>query len=181
MTQHARLIQLARTAAASPDHWRRFFEGLREAAQVDRICAALQVDPYTAYLPRVAQIPELDPYLGRDGLFADREVSRTFEVIAEGVPYLVKDDDWEKHPDLAFYGVVIKSNMKFPVSLGGYPTVWNVWSRTPNAFTEDHLQQFSEIAAEISRSPFLFEPIPIGLALRRAKELMEARMKALAA
>lgn len=174
------LIPLARTAATSHQHWQRFFDALRALLPIDRICAAMQVDRYTAYLPRVAQIQELDPFLGREGLFADREVSRTFEVLAEGRPYLVKDSDWESYPDLAFYGVAVRSNMKFPVSLAGYPTIWNVWSRTKRAFTESHLEELAEVAAELSRSPFRYEPLPIGLALRRAREVNESRARALA-
>lgn len=112
---------------------------------VDRICAALQVDLYTAYLPLVAHVPELDPSLGRDGLFADREQSRTFQVIAEGRPYLVKDADWQAHADLAFYGMAVKWNMK-----------------------------------ELSRSPFRYEPVPIGLALWRARQLADSRASLLA-
>lgn len=175
MTELRELTALARTAATSLEHWQRLFDALRGFLPADRICAALQVDAYTAYLPLVAQVPELDPLLGRDGLFGDREQSRTFQVIAEGRPYLVKDADWQAHGDLAFYSVAVKSNMKFPVSLGGHPTIWNVWSRTRHAFTAQHLEQLADVAAELSRSPFRYEPVPIGLALRRAKQLADSR------
>ena len=182
MTIIGKLAPLARTAATSASHWRRFFEALREAyPSVDRVCAALQVDPYTAYLTRVAQTADLDPILGGDGLFADREQSRTFEVIAEGAPYLVRDADWSAYSDLAGYAVVMKANMKFPVSFGGHPTVWNVWSRTAGAFTSAQLDDFAELAAELSRSPYVFAPIPVGLSLRRARDLAESRARALAA
>ena len=174
------LSRAARFAAASPDHWTRFFEALRTDLPVDRICAALQLDRYTAYLPRVAQIPELDPLLGGEGLYADRETSRTFGVIAEGRPYLVTGEDWQAHPDLAFYGVAVRSNLKFPVSLGGYPAVLNLWSRQANAFTMAHRDALEPVAAEVSRSPFRLERTPVGLALRQAAALMKARESALA-
>jgi hypothetical protein len=182
MENLAGLSQLARVAATSQPHWQRLFEALRASIPaVDRICAALQVDRYTAYLPRVAQVPELDPLLGREGLFADRETSRVFEVLAEGEPYLVTEQDWNRHPDLAFYKVAVRSNLKFPVSLGGYPTVLNLWSRRPDAFDAGHIEALAPVAAELSRSPFRFDPVPVGLALRGLKELLETRARALAA
>ena len=181
MTTLDGLAPLARVAATSETHWTRLFDALRETLPaVDRICAALQEDAYTAYLTRVAQTADLDPILGRDGLYADRETSRTFGVIAEGAPYLVRDEDWAAYPDLAVYGVVMRSNIKIPVSLGGYPTVWNIWSRQPGAFTARHAEAFAGLGAELSRSPYLHRPIPIGLSLRRIKELGESRALAAA-
>lgn len=179
---HSRLATIARTAATGEAHWQHFFGLLRDRLPaLDRICAALQIDAYTAYLPRVAQAAELDPLFGRDGLFADREQSKTFEVIAEGVPYLVRDEDWDRHPDLAFYGIVMRSNLKVPVSLGGHPTVWNLWSRGRNAFGDDDIATLVDLGGELSRSPFILRPLPVGLALRRAAHLMETRARALAA
>lgn len=164
------LNALARTAATSDAHWQRLFDALRDRLPaLDRICAALQIDAFTAYLTRVAQDAELDPILGREGLFADREQSRTFEVIADGVPYRVTDDDWPRHPDLAFYGVVMRSNLKLPVSFGGHPTVWNLWSRSRGAFGAEDAGMLIELAAELSRSPFVLRPLPVGLALRRPR------------
>lgn len=178
----AHLSALARTAATTTAHWQRFFDALREGLpRLDRICAAVQIDPYTAYLPLVAQPPELDPILGRDGLFADREHSRTFEVIAAGLPHQVGDDEWQHHPDLAFYGVVMRANLKLPVALGGYPTVWNLWSRSPGAFGETDMDPLIALAGELSRSPFILQPLPVGLALRRSKTLTETRARDLAA
>lgn len=181
MTAIQDIALLARTAATTDAHWQRLFEALCQVVpSVDRICAALQVDSYTAYLARVAQPAELDAILGRDGLFADREQSRTFDVIAEGSPYLVRDEDWTNYSDLAAYSVVMRSNIKIPVSFGGYPTVWNIWSRKPAAFDTQHLQQLSELAISLSQSPYVHRPIPIGLSLRRLKELAESRARALA-
>jgi hypothetical protein len=175
------IASLARTAATTEAHWHRLFEALRQVVpSVDRICAALQVDSYTAYLARVAQPAELDAILGRDGLFADRERSRTFDVIAEGAPYLVRDEDWTNYSDLAAYSVVMRSNIKILVSFGGYPTVWNIWSRMPAAFDTEHLRQLSELAVSLSQSPYVHRPIPVGLSLRRLKELAESRTRALA-
>ena len=175
------IAPLARTAATTEGHWHRLFEALRQVIpSVDRICAALQVDSFTAYLARVAQPAELDAILGRDGLFADRERSRTFDVIAEGTPYLVRDEDWTSHSDLAAYSVVMRSNVKIPVSFGGYPTVWNIWSRKEAAFDTQHLRQLSEVAVSLSQSPYVYRPIPVGLSLRRLKELAESRARALA-
>ena len=169
------LMRTARHAAASADHWNGFFQALRAELPVDRICAALQLDRYTAYLPLVAQDPELEPSLGGPGLYADRERSRTFDVIADGRPYLAAPSDWEAHPDLAFYAVAVRSNMKFPVSLGGHPTVLNLWSRQEDAFSPDDLSELEPVAAELSRSPFRLALAPVGLAMRKAKDLMASR------
>jgi hypothetical protein len=175
------LAPLVRTAATTEAHWQRLFDALRQVIpSVDRICAALQVDGYTAYLARVAQPAKLDPILGRDGLFADREQSRTFDVIAEGAPYLVRDEDWMKFSDLAAYSVVMRSNIKIPVSFGGHPTVWNIWSRESGAFSPQHLRELSDLAVNLSQSPYVHCPIPVGLSLRRIRELAESRMRALA-
>lgn len=174
MTNDA-LMRTARYAAASADHWNGFFRELRAELPVDRICAALQLDRYTAYLPLVAQVADLESHLGGPGLYADRERSRTFDVIAEGRPYLATAGDWEAHPDLAFYAVVVRSNMKFPVSLGGHPTVLNLWSREENAFSQDDLARLEPIGAEVSRSPFRLTLDPVGLAMRKAKDLMASR------
>ncbi|MEM8838345.1 MAG: hypothetical protein AAGE89_09650, partial [Pseudomonadota bacterium] len=127
------LSRIARTALTSDAHYQRFFEALRTELPVDRLCAAVQLDPYTAYLPRVAQVDDLEPLLGNTGIYADREGSRTFQVIEEGVPYLVTEQDWTDHADLAFYAVAVSANMKFPVSFGGSPTVLNFWSKTKGA------------------------------------------------
>ncbi len=174
-TSNDALMRMARYAAASADHWDGFFQALRAELPVDRICAALQLDRYTAYLPLVAQKTDLEPFLGGAGLYADRERSRTFDVIAEGRPYLAAPQDWKVHPDLAFYAVAVRSNMKFPVSLGGYPTVLNLWSRQDDAFSPDDLTRLEPIAAELSRSPFQLAPEPVGLAMRNVKALMAAR------
>jgi len=171
----SKLTLLARTAATSDAHWTRFYNALKVQYPVDRICAALRLDDYTAYLPRVAQTDAFVPFVGGTGLYADREVSCTFDVIENGLPYLVTASDWTAHPDLAFYSVVAKSNMKFPISLGGAPAVLNVWSATANAFDESHLAELGPVAAEISRSPFQLELDPVGLALRKAKALIESR------
>lgn len=176
-----KLTLLARTAAASDAHWTRFFDALNADIKVDRICAALRLDDYTAYLSRVAQIDSFEPFVGGTGLYADREVSCTFDVIDGGMPYLAADADWTTHPDLTFYSVVAKSNMKIPISLGGAPAVLNVWSSTQGAYNEDLLEQLAPIAAEISRSPFQLKLEPVGLALRKAKALMESRQQKLAA
>ena len=173
------LTLLARTAATSDRHWTRFFNALRETTPVDRICAALQLDDYTAYLPRVAQTEPFEAMVGGAGLYADREVSCTFEAIERGLPYLVAAADWRAHPDLAFYSAVAKSNMKFPISLGGAPAVLNVWSAQPDAYTEADLAALDPVAAEISRSPFVLDLAPVGLALRQAKDLMQSRERLL--
>ncbi|MBW4706362.1 hypothetical protein KX928_01020 [Roseobacter sp. YSTF-M11] len=176
-----KLVESARYAASSAALWANFLDRLREDLPVDRICAALRVDQYTAYLPRVAQIKELEPLLGGAGLYADREVSRTFDVIASGRPYLAAANDWFDYPDLAFYAVAVRSNIKLPVSFGGYPTVLNLWSREENAFTQDHLAQLAPIATAVSQSPFQLQLDPVGLALRRTKDLMTSREDALKA
>lgn len=176
-----RLSQTARYAAKSDAHWTAFFEALHAELPVDRICAALQLDEYTAYLPRVAQVPELEPLLGSTGLYADRERSRTFDVISEGTPFIATTKDWEDHPDLAFYSVAVKANLKFPVSFGGHATVLNLWSRTEGAFTPEHLKALEPVAAELSRSPFVLELEPVGLSLRKVAALIASRQQALAA
>jgi len=173
------LTLTARAAATTNAHWARFFSALRAELPVDRICAALQLDAYTAYLPRVAQIDDFAPLVGGAGLYADREESCTFEVIGAGAPYLVKPEDWSTHADLAFYAPVAKSNMKFPIALGGAPAVLNLWSARPDAFDAADLARLSPIAAEISRSPFRADPAPVGLTLRAAKALPEARARLL--
>jgi hypothetical protein len=176
------LAPLARRAAASDADWRAFFEGLREAAPaIDRICAAVQLDPYTAYLAHVAQPADLDPILGRDGLYADRENSCAFQVIAAGAPYLVSDPDWALHADLAIYGVVMRSNLKVPVQFAGRPAVWNVWSRAPNVFDTTQVRALCALAEHLNQSPYAHRPIPVGLSLRRIKALGESRAQALAA
>lgn len=181
MSSYAELVPLARTALTGERHWQALFEVLRRHLPVDRLCAAMQLDRYTAYLPRVAQVPELDPILGRDGLYGDREESKAFAVIEAGLPTLVAEHEWELYPDLQLYGVVMKENLKFPVSFGGHPAVVNLWSRTKGGLTAAHLEALADIMAEISRSPFRFEPVPVGLATRRAKELTESRARTLAA
>jgi hypothetical protein len=169
------LSPLARTAALSPAHWARFFEALREVVPVDRICALMQLDAYTGFVARVAQAPELEPVLGGAGFYADREGSKAFEVIASGEPALVSDDEWSRYPDLSFFWPTVKSNIKFPVSFGGWPAVWNVWSRAPQRYIQDDVELLRPLAAELSRSPFRFEPYPIGLALRQLRQLQERR------
>ncbi|MEM8818963.1 MAG: hypothetical protein AAGE90_05480 [Pseudomonadota bacterium] len=171
------LVLLARTAATSETHWTRFFEALKSTVDVDRICVAVRLDAYTAYLPRVAQVDGFVPFVGAAGLYADRERSCTFDVIDGGLPFLAKDTDWVNHPDLAFYSVVAKSNMKFPISMGGAPAVLNIWSATAGAYSADDIDSLAPVAAEISRSPFQMELAPVGLALRKAKALMESRQK----
>nr|WP_298373621.1 hypothetical protein [uncultured Halomonas sp.] len=175
MTSEA-LTHVVRSAAISNRHWERFFAALRaELPGIDRVCAALQLDPYTAYLPRVAQVPELTPYLGGIGLYADREESLTFEVLDAGHAYLATPADWNRYSDLAFYGVAVRSSMKFPVSLGSHPAVLNLWSREPDSFTPRHLHQLEPIVAKLGLSPFRLELAPVGLALRAAKALMQSR------
>lgn len=171
----ASLLLTARTAATSDAHWGRLFDALRAVWKVDRICAAMKLDAYTAYLPRVAQIDAFEPYVGGAGLYADREVSCTFNVIDEGLPYLATAEDWRAHPDLAFYSAVAKSNIKFPIALGGAPAVLNVWSETEDAFDAATVDTLAPVAAEISRSPFTPDLAPVGLALRQAKALMASR------
>jgi hypothetical protein len=179
----ADIALIARTALTGADHWQRLFEALRRRLpELDRLCAAMRLDRYTAYLPLVAQPPELDPILGREGLYADREDSKAFEVIAGGLPALVREDEWARYADLQAYGVVMRSNLKVPVSFGGHPTVVNLWSRTAGAFAAGHeAGRLADALAEVGRSPFRFEPAPVGLALRRARELAESRARALAA
>ncbi|MEM6491769.1 MAG: hypothetical protein AAF684_07725 [Pseudomonadota bacterium] len=169
------LTLLARMAATTDKHWATFFEALRVNHKVDRICAALQLDAYTAYLPRVAQIDGFEPIVGATGLYADREDSCTFEVIDRGLPYLVEPGDWSAHPDLAFYAPVAKSNMKFPIALGGAPAVLNLWSASAYAFTNTDLDRLAPVAAEVSRSPFRLDLAPVGLALRKTKALLASR------
>lgn len=169
------LERSAKYAASSPDRWQAFFERLREDLPVDRICAALRLDQYTAYLPLVAQIQDLEPYLGGAGLYADREHSRTLDVIAEGQPFLAQPGDWKSFPDLAFYSLAVNSNVKFPISLGGHPTVLNLWSRTENAFSENDVARLEPVADALSQSPFQLQLEPVGLALRKAKDLMASR------
>lgn len=175
------LSALARMAATSDRHWNRLFEALRAEAPVDRICAAVKLDAYTAYLPRVAQIDAFAPLVGETGLYADREVSCTFDVIENGTPHLAAGGDWKTHPDLAFYAIVVKSNMKFPIALGGAPAVLNVWSAQADAFTPADLDALTPVAAELSRSPFQLELAPVGLSLRRVKDVVEARTRFAAA
>jgi hypothetical protein len=169
------LRALARTAALSLAHWTRFFEALREVVPVDRICALLQLDPYTGFVARVAQVEELEPVLGGAGFYADREGSKAFEVIARGEAALVREEEWSRYPDLSFFWPTVRSNIKFPVSFGGWPAVWNVWSRTPQQYGDEDVLLLSPLAAELSLSPFRFEPYPVGLALRQLRQLQERR------
>ena len=170
-----RLLSMARSAALSPAHWARFFAALQEIIPVDRICALLQLDPYTGFVARVAQVPELEPVLGGAGLYADREGSKAFEAIASGEPALVREAEWPRYPDLAFFWPKLKANIKFPVSFGGWPAVWNVWSRTPDQYGGDEVALLSPLAAELSHSPFRLELPPVGLALRQLRELQKRR------
>ena len=176
MTNADDLGRATRTAAVSDRHWAAFLRALQAGRPaIDRICAAVQLDAYTAYLPLVAQVDALEPYLGGAGLYADRERSCTFDVIAEGRPSLATEADWSEQPDLAFYAVAVRSNLKFPVSLGGHPTVLNLWSRERGAFDEEDLRALEPVAAELSRSAFRLDPAPVGLALRSTKALMASR------
>lgn len=172
---------LARTAATSDAHWTRFFEALREEYKIDRICAAVKLDDYTAYLPRVAQVDAFEPFVGATGLYADREVSLTFRVIEDGLPYLAISSDWAEQPDLVFYSMVAKSNVKVPISLNGAPAVLNFWSASEDAFSEADVEALSELAAEVSRSPFQLELAPVGLSLRKVQEIIANRTQRAAA
>jgi len=169
------LLTLAQTAPLSPAHWSRFFAGLRQEIPVDRICALLQADRYTGIVVRVAQEPELEAALGGEGFYADREHSKAFAVIAEGQPALVRPEEWTRYPDLQFFWPTLRSNLKFPVSLGGWAAVWNVWSRKPEQYTEADLERLRPLAAEVSRSPFRFEAPPVGLAIRQMLALQRER------
>ena len=169
------LTLLARTAATSDTHWTRFFEGLRTDYKIDRICAALRLDQFTAYLPRVAQVEAFEPFVGGTGLYADREVSLTFRVIEEGLPYLATAEDWKEQPDLVFYSMVAKSNLKVPISLGGAPAVLNFWSEAEDAFSPADVEALSDLAAEVSRSPFQLDLAPVGLSLRKVQEIIANR------
>ncbi|MBI4247286.1 MAG: hypothetical protein HY728_03225 [Candidatus Rokubacteria bacterium] len=174
------LVEAARVAALTPAHWTRFFEQLGQVMPVDRICALLQLDRYTGFVVRVAQGPELEPMLGGAGFYADREGSKAFEVIAAGRPAVVRDGEWARYPDLSFFWPTLKSNIKLPVAFGGWPAIWNVWSRQPQQYTDADVERLRPLAAELSRSAFRFEPYPVGLALRQLRELQDRRAKLLA-
>jgi hypothetical protein len=120
-------------------------------------------------------VPELERMLGGAGFYADREGSKAFAVIAAGEPAVIADEEWSRYPDLSFFWPTVNSNLKFPVSLGGWPAVWNLWSRTQGQYTPRDLELFRPVTAELSRSPFRFEAYPIGLALRQFRELQERR------
>jgi hypothetical protein len=61
----------------------------------------------------------------------------------------------------------LQSNLMFPLSLGGWPAVWNLWSTRPNQYTQADVEDLQPLALELSRSPFQFEPAPVQLAIRQ--------------
>ncbi len=169
------LRDAARVAATSRRHWDCFFEGLRAVLPLDRICALVQVDAYTGLVARVAQVGDLEPMLGGAGVYLDRERSKAFEVLAAGQPALIGDEEWTRHADLQFFWPTLRSNIKILGSLGGWPTVLNIWSRLAHQYGAEDVVALAPVAAQLSRSPVQLERPPIGLALRQLRALQERR------
>lgn len=161
------LFKLAQTAPLSSAHWNRFFLALRQEMPVDRICALLRMDRYTGVVVRVAQRDDLEVALGGESLFEDRDNSRVFKVIGDGEAIIVRPDEWSRFPDLQFFWPTLQSNLKFPLSLGGWPAVWNVWSILPNQYTQADVDRLQPLAAEMSGAAFRFEAGPVRLAIRQ--------------
>lgn len=160
------LLALAQTAPLSPDHWDRFFAALREEISLDRACLWLFLDRNTGIVVRLAQTPELEARFAGEDLYEVRKDSKLSAVIASGEPALVRAEDWPRYPDLMSYWPSLQSSLKFPLSLGGWPAVWNLWSTRPNQYTDTHVERLRPLAQELSRSPFQFDPAPVRLATR---------------
>ncbi len=160
-------LALAQSAPLSPNHWDRLFAALRQELTLDRTCLWLFLDRGTEIVVRLAQTPELEAKFAGEGLYEDRKDSKLSAVIAGGAPALVDADEWPHYPDLMAYWPSLQSNLKFPLSLGGWPAVWNLWSTRPNQYTDAHVERLQPLALALSRSPFQFEPDPVRLAIRQ--------------
>ena len=174
------VLALAQRAPLSPSHWDRFFAALRQELSLDRTCLWLFLDRNVGIVVRLAQTPELEAKFVGEGLYEDRKDSKLSAVIAGGAPMLVDADEWPHYLDLMAYWPSLQSNLKFPVSLGGWPAVWNLWSTRPNQYTDAHVERLQPVALELSRSPFQFEPAPVRLAIRQMlalQGLQQCRLK----
>jgi hypothetical protein len=171
---------LAHTAPLSPNRWDRFFAALRQEISLDRTCLWLFMDRNTGIVLRLAQTPEVQARFAGESLYEDRKDSKLSAVIAGGEPTLVHADEWSHYPDLMSYWPSLQSNLMFPLSLGGWPAVWNLWSTQPRQYSAAHVQRLQPLALELSRSPFQFDPAPVRLAIRQMlalKGLQPCRMK----
>lgn len=161
------VLALAPTAPLSSNHWDRFFVTLRQEIPLDRTCLWLFLDRNTGIVARLAQTPELDTRFAGEGLYEDRKDSKLSAVIASGEPACIRPNEWSQYPDLMSYWPGLQSNLMFPLSLGGWPAVWNLWSTRPNQYTQADVEDLQPLALELSRSPFQFEPAPVQLAIRQ--------------
>lgn len=171
------MLALALTAPLSPNHWDRFFATLRQEMSVDRTCLWLFLDRNAGIVARLAQTPELEARFAGEGLYEDRKDSKLAAVIASGAPARVHPDEWLRYPDLTGFWPGLQSNLKFPLSLGGRPAVWNLWSTRPNQYTDADVERLRPVALELSRSPFQFEPAPVRLAIRQMLALQGLRQR----
>ncbi len=174
------VLALAQTAPLSPTHWDRFFAALRQEFTLDRTCLWLFMERNTGIVVRLAQTPELEARYAGEGLYEDRKDCKLSAVIAGRAPARVRPDEWLHYPDLMVYWPSLRSNLKFPLSLGGWPAVWNLWSTRPNQYTDAHVERLQPLALALSRSPFQFEPAPVRLAIRQMlalRGLQQCRLK----
>ena len=175
------VLGLAQSAPLSSSHWDRFFVTLRREIPLDRTCLWLFLDRNTGIVVRLAQTPELDARFAGEGLYEDRKDSKLSAVIASGEPACIHPNEWPQYPDLMSYWPSLQSNLKFPLSLGGWSAVWNLWSTRPNQYTDADVERLQPLALGLSRSPFLFEPAPVRLAIRQMLALQglpRCRLKA---
>ncbi len=174
------VLALAQRAPLSPNHWDRFFAALRQELTLDRTCLWLFMERNTWIVVRLAQTPELEAKFAGESLYEDRKDSKLSAVIASGAPARARPDEWLHYPDLMVYWPSLQSNLKFPLSLGGWPAVWDLWSTRPNQYTDAHVERLQPVGLELSRSPFQFEPAPVRLAIRQMlalRGLQQCRMR----
>ncbi len=174
------VLALAQTAPLSPTHWDRFFAALRQEMPLDRTCLWLFMDRNSGIVVRLAQTLQLEARFAREGLYEDRKHSKLSAVIASGAPTLVHADEWPHYPDLMIYWPSLQSNLKFPLSLGGWPALWDLWTTRPSEYTDAHVEGLQPLVLELSRSPFQFDPAPVRLAIRQMlalQGLQQCRME----
>jgi hypothetical protein len=175
------VLALAPTAPLSSNHWDRYFVTLRQEIPLDRTCLWVFLDRNTGIGVRLAQTPELEAKFTSEGLYEDRKNSKLFAVIASSEPACIHPNEWPQYPDLMSYWPSLQSNLKLPLSLGGWPAVWNLWSTRPNQYTDAHVERLQPLTLELNRSPFQFEPAPVRLAIRQMLALQglpRCRLKA---
>jgi hypothetical protein len=142
---------------------------------LDRICLLLRLDASIGIVTRLEQAAGVAAAFTAETLYEDRPDSKAFEVIAAGEPVVVGPEEWLRYPDLRSVCPTLRSNIKLPLSLGGWPGVWSLWSAEPNCYTRADLDTLRPLAAAMSRSPFQFDPAPVRLAIRQMRVLQQVR------